>query len=147
MDGNTGLFFVLGGFSVIVMVVALAWLFMRANQVNLTKTKQGEKPEWMHSTPPKETLAATHADGEGITLFDEDSGEKLAAPFAEQIEDIVLNLMESDPQLKKHKLDFGTASDGGLEVWVDGKSYREIKDIPEEPIRAAIQKAIEIYNK
>jgi hypothetical protein len=49
--------------------------------------------------------------------------------------------------LKKYKLDFGTASDGGLEIWVDGKPYRAIKDIPEEPIRAAIQKAIDIYNK
>lgn len=147
MDSNTGLFFVLGGFAIVVMVVALGWLFMRANRVNLTGTKEGEKPEWMRSTPPSETLAATQADGEGITLFDEDAGEKLAAPFAEQIEDIVLNLMEADPQLKKHKLDFGTASDGGLEIWVDGKSYRAIQDIPEEPIRAAIQKAIDIYNK
>lgn len=147
MDGNTGLFLVLGGFAIVVMVVALGWLFMRANRVNLTGTKEGEKPEWMRSTPPRETLAATQADGEGITLFDEDSGEKLAAPFAEQIEDILQNLMESDPQLKKFKVDFGTAPDGGLEVWVDGKPYREIKDIPEEAIRAAIQKAVDIYSK
>ncbi len=147
MDSNTGLFFVLGGIAIVVMVVALGWLFIRANRVNLTGTKEGEKPEWMRSTPPSETLAATQADGEGITLFDEDSGEKLAAPFAEQIEDIVLNLMEADPLLKKHKLDFGTAPDGGLEIWVDGKSYRAIQDIPEEPIRAAIRKAIDIYNK
>ncbi|MFZ5879178.1 MAG: hypothetical protein ACOY0R_07400 [Chloroflexota bacterium] len=145
MDSN--LFFVLGGFAIVVMVVAVGWLFMRANRVNLTGTQEGEKPEWMRSTPPSETLAATQADGEGITLFDEDSGEKLAAPFAEQIEDILQGLMEADPLLKKFKVDFGTAPDGGLEVWVDGKSYREIKDIPEEPIRAAIQKAIEIYNK
>jgi hypothetical protein len=147
MNNNMGLFLILGGLAIVVMVVALGWLFVRANRVNLTGTKEGEKPEWMRSTPPRETLAATQADGEGVTLYDYDSGEKLAAPFAEQIEDILQNLIEADPQLKKYKLDFGTASDGGLEIWVDGKSYRAIKDIPEEPIRAAIQKAIDIYNK
>ncbi len=141
------LFLILGGIVVIVMAVALGWLFLRSNQVDLTGTEEGQKPEWMRTTPPQETLAATQADGEGITLFDEDAGEKLAAPFAEQVEDILQNLMAADPQLSQHKVDFGTAPDGGLEVWVDGKSYREVKDIPEEPIRAAIQKAIEIYNQ
>lgn len=141
------LFFILGGIVVIVMAVALGWLFLRSNQVDLTGTQEGQKPEWMRTTPPQETLTATQAEGEGITLFNEDAGEKLAAPFAEQIEDILKNLMASDPQLSGHTVDFGTAADGGLEVWVDGKSYREVKDIPEEPIRAAIQKAIEIYNQ
>jgi hypothetical protein len=141
------LFLILGGVVVIAMVVALGWLFLRSNQVDLSGAKEGQKPEWMRSTPPQETLAATQAEGEGITLFDEDAGEKLAAPFAEQIEDILQDLMTANPQLSGHKVDFGTAPDGGLEMWVDGKSYREIKDIPEEPIRAAIQKAIERYNQ
>jgi hypothetical protein len=101
----------------------------------------------MRTTPPQETLSATQAEGEGITLFNKDAGEKLAAPFAEQIEDILKNLMASDPQLSRHTVDFGTAADGGLEIWVDGKSYREAKDIPEEAIRSAIQKAIEIYKQ
>ena len=141
------LFLILGGIVVIVMVVALGWLFLRSNQVDLSGTQEGQKPEWMRTTPPQETLSATQAEGEGITLFNEDAGEKLAAPFAEQIEDILKNLMASDPQLSGHTVDFGTADDGGLEIWVDGKPYREIKDIPEEAIRAAIQKAIKLYNQ
>jgi len=141
------LFLILGGIVVIVMVVALGWLFLRSNQVDLTGTQEGQKPEWMRTTPPQETLSATQAEGEGITLFNEDAGEKLAAPFAEQIEDILKNLMASDPQLSGHTVDFGTADDGGLEIWVDGKAYREVKDIPEEAIRAAIQKAIKLYNQ
>ena len=141
------LFLILGGIVVIAMVVALGWLFLRSNQVNLTGTPDGQKPEWMRTTPPQETLSATQAEGEGITLFNEDAGEKLAAPFVEQIEDILKNLMASDPQLSGHTVDFGTADDGGLEIWVDGKAYREVKDIPEEAIRAAIQKAIKLYNQ
>lgn len=141
------LFLILGGIVVIVMAVALGWLFLRSNQVDLTGTQEGQKPEWMRTTPPQETLTATQAEGEGITLFNEDAGEKLAAPFAEQIEDILKNLMASDPQLSGHTVDFGTAADGGLEIWVDGKAYREVKDIPEEAIRAVIQKAIKIYNQ
>ncbi len=147
MDNNFGTFLILGGIAVIIMAVTLGWLFIRSNKVNLTETKPGEKPEWMRSTPPQETLSATQADGEGITLYDEDAGEKLAAPFAEQIEDILQGLMAADPQLKQYKVDFGTAADGGLEVWVDGKGYAAVKDIPEEPIRAAIQKAINLYNQ
>ena len=141
------LFLILGGIVVIVMVVALGWLFLRSNQVDLSGTQEGQKPEWMRTTPPQETLSATQAEGEGITLFNEDAGEKLAAPFAEQIEDILKNLMASDPQLSGHTVDFGTADDGGLEIWVNGKPYREIKDIPEEAVRAAIQKAIKLYNQ
>ena len=141
------LFLILGGIVVIVMVVALGWLFLRSNQVDLSGTQEGQKPKWMRTTPPQETLSATQAEGEGITLFNEDAGEKLAAPFAEQIEDILKNLMAADPQLSGHTVDFGTADDGGLEIWVNGKPYREIKDIPEEAVRAAIQKAIKLYNQ
>lgn len=147
MDNNFGLYLTLGGIVILITGIVLGWLFARSNKVNLTGTKEGEKPEWMQSTPPKETLAATQAEGEGVTLFNFDAGEQLAAPFAEQIEDILQSILSADPKLNSHKVDFGTASDGGLEIWVDDKAYSAIQDIPDEPIRAAIQQAIAKYNQ
>ena len=147
MDNNLGFYLILGGIVIVVIGVVLGWFFSRSNKVNLTETKANEKPEWMQSTPPKETLAATQAEGEGVTLFNLDAGEKLASPFAEQIEDILHSILSADPKLSTHKVDFGTASDGGLEIWVDGKAYSAIKDIPDEPVRAAIQHAIAKYNE
>ena len=87
---------ILGGIVVLISVGLLAMMFMKSNQVNLTG-KTEDKPEWMHSAPPKETIKATRADDKGVTLLDHDAGEKLAAPFAEQIEDILRAKLESDP--------------------------------------------------
>ncbi|MGB8984237.1 MAG: hypothetical protein WCC12_20395, partial [Anaerolineales bacterium] len=70
---------------IIVMLIAWGLVYRKSRQVNLTKTPAGQKPEWMHTTPPAETTAATEADGEGVTLYDYDKGESIAAPFAEQV--------------------------------------------------------------
>ena len=50
-----------------ISVVLLAFMFLKSNQVNLTG-KTEEKPEWMSSNPPAETVEATKAEGEGFTL-------------------------------------------------------------------------------
>jgi hypothetical protein len=74
---------------ILVMLAFLLPIIVKARKVNLTG-KTNDKPEWMRETPPKATIQAAHADNEGTTVFDYDEGEKLASPFAEQIEDIVL---------------------------------------------------------
>jgi len=84
---------VLGAIVILVSVGLLAFVFMKSNEVQLTG-KTEDRPEWMHSTPPKETLVATRADDEGVTLFDHDAGERLASPFAEQIEDILQDVCQ-----------------------------------------------------
>jgi len=109
-----------------------------------------ETPGWIRSTIPDETMDATKADKEGITLFDHDPGEDLAAPFAEQIEDILRSQLQADPELRFFDVDFGTAPDGGIEFHfrgVRGETYLEIDQIPEESLREAIKKAIEKYNQ
>lgn len=135
--------------SVVAIIMLLIWSLMlfRSRRVNLTSTPPGEKPEWMRSTPPPETTTATQAEGEGITLYNYDKGENLAAPFAEQIEDILRTQMSVDPHLSSYQVDFGTASDGGLEIHVGEESYTSIEQIPDERLRAAIQQAIATYNQ
>ena len=139
------LILVAGGIMVLISVVLLALVFLKSNQVNLTEKTDG-KPEWMHALPPEETVAATMKDGEGITLYDHDEGEKLAAPFAEQIEDILRAKAESDPYLKSFDIDFGTSSDGGLAIWVDGTKYDGVASLPDENWKKTLLQVVKDWN-
>lgn len=134
---------VAGGVAVLVIVVIYVIFVLQRRRVDLTHAKSpDQKPEWIGTTPPPETVAATQADGEGIGLYDYDPGEGLAAAFAEQIEDIVHARLDQDPSLAGVDVDFKTASSGELEVWVNDKSYTDVNDIPDERLREIIQQAI-----
>ncbi len=138
---------IVGGAMILVGLGALALVFMRAEDVNLTESDAPEeKPEWMSAMPPKETVAASMADGEGVTLYDHDEGEKLAAPFAEQIEDVLRAKIENDPALKALNVDFGTAPDGGLEIWMDGEKFVGVANLPDERLKAALLQAVREWN-
>ena len=130
------LILIAGGVMVLISVVLLALVFLKSNQVNLTEKTDG-KPEWMHALPPEETVAATMKDGEG---------EKLAAPFAEQIEDILRAKAENDPYLKSFDIDFGTSSDGGLEIWVDGTKYDGVASLPDEKLKKTLLQVVKDWN-
>lgn len=139
---------VIGAVGVLIVVGVLIMLRQQAKQVNLTRPNSpDEKPAWLRDMPPKETVDATRADGEGITLYDYDEGEQVAAPFAEQIEDILLAHMKTDPALAGLKVDLGTSPDGELAVWVDDKCYTDVSEIPHEPLRQAIEQAIAKWEK
>jgi hypothetical protein len=136
---------VLGAIVVLVMVGLMALMFIKSNKVNLTG-KTDEKPEWMRSTPPQETMDATRAEDEGVTLFNQDAGEKLASPFAEQIEDILRAKLDSDP-FNKFEIDFGTGADGSLEIWVNGKKYASADDLPDEGLKQAFHEAVKKWEE
>lgn len=135
---------------VVVAVIMLAiWVLLlwRSRRVNLTRTPAGEKPDWMRTTPPPETQAATEADGEGTTLYDYDKGEEIAAPFVEQIEDILRSQMSTDSYLRSYDVDFGTGPDGSLQIIVGDQRYTDVEQIPDLRLRAAIDRAIATYNQ
>ena len=137
---------ILLGVSIIVIIGIMAWLINRTRKFDITPTSD-EKPEWMRTTPPEETIAATKAKGKGVALFDLEEGEQLAAPFAEQIEDILRAELAKDPELAVLKVDLGTAKDGGLEIWVDGESYSDLETLPNKRLRDAIQRASQKWQK
>jgi len=136
---------VIGAIVVLISVGLLALMFMKSNEVQLTG-KTEDKPEWMKSTPPQETMAASRADDEGVTLFDHDAGERLASPFAEQIEDILRAKLDSDP-FNKFEIDFGSAKDGSLEIWVNGKMYASVDEIPDAGLKQAFHEAVKKWEK
>jgi len=102
--------------------------------------------KFMRQPPPAETLAATKADKKGVAFFDHDQGEKLAAPFAEQIEDILRAKIEADPALKKYQIDLGTGANQSLEIWVDGTAYASVDELPDERLKEAFRAAVEKWN-
>lgn len=135
--------FLLVGFTLIVILGAFGLMALKSRQVNLTKPKSpNEKPEWMRSMPPKETVAATLADSEGITLYNHDEGERIAAPFSEQIEDILNALISETPELSSYKVDLGTSETGSLQFWVNETAYDRIEDIPNQILQDVIKQAI-----
>jgi len=137
---------ILLGLSIFVIIGIMAWLINRTRKFDITPTSD-EKPEWMRTTPPQETIAATTSNGQGVGLYDHEEGEQLASPFAEQIEDILRAELAKDPELAALKVDLGTAKDGGLEIWVDGKSYTDLETLPNERLRDAIRRASRKWQK
>ena len=139
---------IVGGVAVVGIVAICVGFILQRRRVDLTGPKSpDQKPEWMHEMPPSETVAATQAGGEGIALYDRDAGERVASPFVEQIEDIVRARMTEDPALASLEVDFGTAADGRLEVWVDGESYTDIDQIPSARLREVVHRAIESWEQ
>jgi hypothetical protein len=76
-----------------------------------------------------------------------DPGEKVAAPISEEIESLVQAELKDYPDLAGHKIDFSTAADDSLAIWIDGVAYHDVSDIPDERIRQAVKKAVDSFNK
>ena len=140
-------FVIIGGIALVVALVLYLAVVRRSRAVNLTETGE-DKPDWMRETPPPETIAATQKDQEkGISSFDYDAGEHMAAPFAEQIEDILHAILEKDPHLKQFEVDLGTGPDGGLKIWVNGQVYDAIEALPDKRLQQALRQAVKQWDK
>jgi hypothetical protein len=100
----------------------------------------------MRETPPAETLGALLREGKKVTVFDQDEGEKLAAPFTEQIEDIFRAKIEADPNLNHYQVDLGSAPDGTLEIWVNDKKYTNVNELP-DGLKKAFRESVAKWNK
>ena len=132
--------------ALVVILVVFFYLFQRSNTVNLTGNTE-DKPDWMRETPPAETLGALLREGKKVTVFDYDEGEKLAAPFTEQIEDIFRAKVEADSDLNHYQIDLGSASDGTLEIWVNDRKYSNVNDLPDNRLKKAFRDSVRQWNK
>lgn len=145
-DINTGL--MVAGIVIFVVLLLMGWLYLRSRRINLTRTSSPtEKPQWMNTTPPPETVTATQSSQGQVGLYVHEKGERIAAPFAEQIEDILHARLQNDASLANFKVDLGTDSDGGLEIWVDGECYHGIDAIPNPQLREVFKEAVEHWEK
>jgi hypothetical protein len=126
--------------AIIVVAVLLILLSRRAREVNLKQAEPGEKPDWVRTTPPPERGIAPSETDDG--LYGQEAGEAVAAPFAEQIEDIIRDKLRMDPLVAHYNLDLGTGEDGGLVIWVDGTRYDGVEALPDPRLRALFQEAV-----
>ncbi len=132
----------------IIMIVIVVLMAVQARRVNLTRPSSlNEKPAWLSTNPPAETVSATRASGKGTALFDQAPGEKMAPAFAEQVEDILQARLKADPALAHYHVDLGTAPDGGMEFWINDQSYMDVKTIPDARLRETIQQTIAQWQK
>lgn len=134
------------GAALVVIIGMFVFLFRKSNAINLTGDTEN-KPDWMRETPPAETLGALLKEGKKVTVFDYDEGEKLAAPFTEQIEDILRAKIEADPDLNHYQVDLGSATDGSLEIWVNDKKYANVNDLPDNRLKKAFRESVSKWNK
>ena len=75
-------------------------------------------------------------------------GDELqAAPISEAVEDLVNQRLASLPGLAGTRVDFGTAADGSLEIWIGDQRYTSVDEIRDRRIRQAVADAVASYNK
>lgn len=134
------------GIAIIAIILVFVLLFRKANTVNLTGNSE-DKPAWMRETPPAETLGALLREGKKVTVYDHDEGEKLAAPFTEQIEDIFRAKIEADPDLNHFQVDLGSAPDGTLEIWVNDRKYTSVNDLPDDRLKRVFRESVTQWNR
>lgn len=134
------------GVALVVIIIVFVVLFRNSNAVNLTGNTE-DKPDWMRDTPPAETLGTLLKEGKKVTVFDYDEGEKIAAPFTEQIEDIFRAKIEADPELNHFQVDLGSAPDGTLEFWINDKKYTNVNDLPDNKLKRAFRESVRQWNK
>jgi hypothetical protein len=144
---TSGVIITIVGLAAIVFMVALMiWTIKKTREKTLIPPGE-QKPEWIRSMPPAETLEATHAENKDFQVFDHDTGERFASSFAEQIEDIFAAMLKKDPSFKSYKIDFGTAPDGMLEIWVNDTKYDNVEALPDPRLKEFFQAAVEKWNK
>jgi hypothetical protein len=76
-----------------------------------------------------------------------DADERGSAVISEQIEEMVKQKLADFQDLADVKLDFATAADGSLEIWVGGERYADADQIPDQRIRNAITDSVATFNQ
>ena len=104
---------------------------------------------WRASTSLAPEEQETHLDRLDPLLADArlDDGEEQASPSSEEIEGMVQIQLAQYPDLAGQVIDFGTAADGSLEIWIGGKRYENVSDIPDVRVREAIAEAVDKFNR
>ena len=105
-------------------VVALAWRSPRAVSAKAASRARGERPPQAGAR----------------------EGERLAAASSEAIEELA-NQALAKAGVTGLRVDFGTAHDGSLEIWVGEDRYTSVDSIPDERVRRAVAEAVASFNR
>ena len=114
--------------AMVVLVALLAWTFFqrKAWPARMTKGPGGLRTV------------------EDLSL---EKGERQGSLVTEQIEEMVKHKLAAYPDLGGVRLDFGTAADGGLEIWFGDVRYGSVDQIPDARVREAVAEAVASFNR
>ena len=98
---------------------------------------------WRRSSVRPAVRVAARDRARPISIGD----ELQAAPISEAVEDLVNQRLASLPGLARTRVDFGTAADGSLEIWIGEQRYTSVDEIRDPRIRQAVADAVASYNK
>jgi len=73
--------------------------------------------------------------------------EHQAAAASEAIEELVNLKLAKIPGLAGTRIDFGSAADGSLEIWIGDQRYTSIDEIPDQRIQQAVREAVASFNE
>ena len=73
--------------------------------------------------------------------------EFVASSVGEEIEELVRQNLTAHPDLADTNIDFGTAADGSLQIWLGDQCYQAVEEIPDERVREAIKQAVTDFNR
>jgi hypothetical protein len=75
-----------------------------------------------------------------------DSSERQASATSEAIEKLVNDALVK-AGLGSTQVDFGTAHDGSLEIWIGDQRYTSVEALPDPRIRQAVADAVAAFNR
>lgn len=70
-----------------------------------------------------------------------------SAPASEAIEDLVKQRLKKIPGLANTPVDFATAPDGSLSIWIGSDRYASVEEIRDPRIREAVREAVAGFNR
>jgi hypothetical protein len=73
--------------------------------------------------------------------------EFVASSVGEEIEELVRQNLTAHPDLADTNIDFGTAADGSLQIWLGDQCYQAIEEIPDGRVQEAIKQAVTDFNR
>jgi hypothetical protein len=124
----------LAAYMLIVGVVMLAALLLAVGFQMLRGRVLGAAAVMRALAPRARSLAAGEA-------------ERQASAAAEALQAIVQRHMTADPAFAGQSLDFGTAPDGSVEVWLNGQAYAGVDRIPDPRLRELIARSADEFNR
>ena len=101
------------------------------------------------SSEDRASARASHPAGDpaGDPVGDPEGEEHQAAAASEAIEELVNLKLAKIPGLAGTRIDFGSAADGSLEIWIGDQRYTSIDEIPDQRIRQAVREAVASFNE
>jgi len=130
---------------VLAALIGLGVMFIGAGLFGSAGNASGGGSLQDQGEDPSSEDRASHPAGDPAE--DPEVEEYQAAAASEAIEELVNQKLAKIPGLAGRRIDFGSAADGSLEIWIGDQRYTSIDEIPDQRIRQAVREAVASFNE